>query len=244
MAVIPSDRNGQITFCEQHLTPWTANAAALNLAPADVTALATKTTAARAAFNAALAARQQAKAATEAYYNLVGSMTDKAREMVKVIKTWADTKNDPGVYVLAQIPAPIPPTAGSRTPPGQPTEMRALLNTDGSITLTWKSTNAASSSGGSFVIARRFVPTPTAPNPAFVVVGAAAGSGGSELGGARTISFTDTTIPVGVGGMTYIVTPRRGGKNGDASEALTVSFGGGGASFTVGAAPAGFTLAA
>lgn len=244
MAVIPGDRVQQITFCEQHITPWTANAAAIGLVAADVTALSAKTVAARAAYNAALAARQQAKAATEAYYNAVAGMTDKARELVKVIKTWADTKNDPGVYVLAQIPAPIPPTAGSSTPPTTPTEMKALLNTDGSITLTWRSTNAASSSGGSFLVARRFAPTPTAPTPDFVVIGSAAGSGASELGGPRTVSFTDTTIPAGTTGMTYIVTPRRGGKLGEPSEALTVSFGGGGASFTVGAAPAGFTLAA
>lgn len=244
MAVIPSDRTQQILFCEQHLAPWNTNAAAIGLVAADVTNLSTKTTAARAAFNAALAARQAAKAATEAYYNAAGIMTDKAREMVKAIKLQADAKNDPNVYVLAQIPAPTPPVPGSSAPPGKPEELRAILNPDGSVTLNWKSVNAASSTGASFTVARRFLPTPTNPTPAFVVIGSAAGSGASELGGPRTIAFTDTTIPIGSPGMTYLVTPKRGGKAGESSEAFTVTFGGGGMSFTVSAAPANFTLAA
>lgn len=244
MPVIPNDRLDQIVFCEQHIAPWTTNATALNLAVADVTSLNTKAVAARTAYNAVLAARQQAKAATEAYYNAVGIMVDKAREMVKVIKTQADTKNDPNVYVLAQIPAPTPPVSGSRTPPGKPTDVRAILNTDGSITLNWKSTNAASSSGGSFLVSRRFSPTAASPNPQYVVIGSAAGSGASESGGARSISFTDVTIPAGTAGMSYIITPRRGGKNGEPSEAVTVNFGGGGLSLTFSAAPADFSIAA
>ena len=44
--------------------------------------------------------------------------------------------------------------------------------------------------------------------------------------------------------MTYIVTPRRGGKNGEASDAVTVSFGGGGATYTFGAESEPLTIAA
>ena len=244
MPVIPNDRLEQIVFTEQHIAPWTTNAAAIGLLPADVTSLNTRAQAARAAYNAVLAVRQQAKAATEAYYNAVDSMTDRAREMVRVIKTQADLKNDPNVYVLAQIPSPTPPVSGSRTPPGKPSDVRAILNTDGSITLNWKSTNAASSTGGSFIVSRRFNPTPAAPAPAYIVIGSAAGSGASEPGGSRSVSFTDTTIPSGTSGMSYIITPRRGGKNGTPSEAVSVTFGGGGLSLTFSAAPVDFTLAA
>lgn len=244
MPVIPNDKLDQIVFTEQHIAPWTTNASAIGLVAADVTALNTKAQAARAAYNAVLAVRQQARAATEAYYNAVASMTDRAREMVRIIKTQADTKNDPNVYVLAQIPAPTPPVSGSRTPPGKPADVRATLNTDGSITLNWKSTNAASSTGGSFVVSRRFNPTATTPSPQYVVIGSAVGSGASEPGGSRTISFTDTTIPAGTAGMAYIITPRRGGKSGVPSEAVAVNFGGGGLSLTYSAAPADFTLAA
>lgn len=248
MAVIPSDRLQRIEFCEQHLAPWTASAAAIGLLPADVTALATRTTAARAAYNAAIAARQAAKAATEAFYNAVdgtGAMSDKVREMVKTIKAYADSKNDPNVYVLAQIPAPIPPVPGSSLPPGQPTGFGVALNPDGSITLSWKSTNAASSTGGSFVVARRFNPTVANPNPGFAVIGTAAGSGQSEAGGSRTITFTDATIPAGTTGVTYIVSPRRGGKFGIPSDAYAVTFGGVGLGLTLASSPStGFSLAA
>lgn len=246
MAVIPGDRAQQIVFCKQHLAPWAANAAAIGIVAGDVTTLTTRTDAAQTALNAALAARQTAKAATEAYYNAVDLMTDKAREIVKTIKAYADSKNDPNIFILAQIPAPTPPVAGSSVPPGKPDRFNVTLNPGGSLTLAWRSTNAASSTGGSFIIARRPAPTASDPNPPYAVVGTAAGSGQSEAGGSRTITFTDLSIPFGTTSVSYIVTPRRGGKNGESSDAYTVTFGGAGLNLTTSAAPAptGFTLAA
>lgn len=74
MGVVPADRLGKIEFYEAHVAPWTANAAAIGLTPASVTALSTATTAARKAYNDHVAAQSAAKAATADFYDKVRQM--------------------------------------------------------------------------------------------------------------------------------------------------------------------------
>jgi ribonuclease BN (tRNA processing enzyme) len=74
-----------------------------------VTALDGATTHARKAYNDHLAAQQAAKAATDAFYDKVRLMhasPGAGADMIQTIKTYAQTTNNPNVYVLAQIPPP------------------------------------------------------------------------------------------------------------------------------------------
>ncbi len=88
--------------------------------------------------------------------------------------------------------------------PGKPTDFSAVLNQDGSVTLSWRSTNAAASAGVTFAVLRRLP-----GQREFMRIGTAAGTTSM----ARRPTFTDATVPAehlaaqgeGDGGVRYIV---------------------------------------
>ena len=55
----------------------------------------------------------------------------------------------------------------------------------------------------------------------------------AAIGGTSAKVFTDDSIPLGTGTVSYIVTPRRSGVTGTPSDIITVQFGVGGGSFAV-----------
>jgi hypothetical protein len=214
MNVIPDSREDAILFCEQHLSAWQAHSAALGFLPATVTQLASLTTQARAKFNAAIAARQVSKTATNDYYVGVATMRNLASDMVKVIKAKAELDNNPNIFSLAQIPPPSSPT--TQPAPGKPNNVNITLNPGGSVTLKWDSTSSTASSGVFFQVARRINST-SSPQQGFVGVG-----------GTMTKQFTDETIPVGTDSVSYIIQGFRGDKPGTPSDQIVVQFGVGG----------------
>ncbi len=208
MGVLPDTRLGQLEFCESKNPVWTAQAANLNLTPVMMTTLVSLTTAARAQYNAMVAAHAASKTATQAWYDAQEAMRDKAAEYIKTIKAYAGTTNNPNVFNLAQIPPPKSPSASA--PPPTPTNLTATLLNSGAIQLDWKGNIT---SGVVFTVWRRF---------------------GSELNmeqvgtvsGAK--SFTDATLPVGVqtaSGVWYQVRAERIGLFSDFSEPIFVRFG-------------------
>jgi hypothetical protein len=102
--------------------------------------------------------------------------------------------------------------------PGKPTDFSVVLNADGSVTLSWASTDSAASTGAFFAISRK-LPGETA----FTGIGGAPGST-SET---RRPSFTDGTVPASAAsqGAQYIVQGFRGTRTGEASDAIVVQFG-------------------
>jgi hypothetical protein len=224
MGIVPSTRIGKVEFYEAHVGPWTANAAGIGLLPASVTALATAVTAARAAYNAHIAAQAAAKAATNNFYDKVRSMHSApgfGADMIQTIKAYAETKNDPNVYNLAQIPPP--PVPGTVPPPGTPTDFTVALHQNGAVELKWKCENPEGSVGTIYEVRRRTGTSTTAP---FVFVGAV---------GVRT--FVDDTIPSGVSPVAYEITAVRSTSRGAPAQ-FTVTFGvGGGSGFVVSSAP-------
>lgn len=215
MSIVPESRLGKIEFYEAHTAPWTANAAAIGLTPASVTGLTALVTAARAAFNAAEAARQAAKTATQNYYDKVRAMHSgpgAGQDMIDTIRVYAQSKNDPNVYTLAQIP---PPAAGSAAPPpGTPANFTVGLLQDGSVELKWKCSNPAGTQGTVYEVRRR-TGGDTGP---FVFVGSV---------GVRT--FVDGTVPSGSAPVTYQITAVRSTTRGNPAQ-FTVNFGNDGAS--------------
>lgn len=217
MAVLPETKLEQIQFCETHNPIWAANAAAIGLTPAQVTSLTGLTTAARASYNSAQTARQASKGATTTFHNNTRSMREVAADLIAVIKAYAESKNDPNVYGLAQIPPPSPPTPA--TAPSQPTSFAITIEPTGALTLSFESENSAASTGGFFTVQRRL-----GGGGPFLTIGGTPGVGG---GGRRT-TFTDDTLPAGTATVSYVVTPRRGTLVGVSSEAVNVTFGIGG----------------
>lgn len=216
MGVVPDSRLGKIEFYEAHIAPWTTNAAGIGLTPAAVTALGTLTTQARAAFNAAEAARQAAKAATQNFYDKVRAMHSgpgAGQDMIDTIRVYAETKNDPNVYNLAQIPPPATP--GATPPPGTPFEFTVGLLQNGALELKWKCNNPSGTQGTIYEVKRQI------------------GSGGFAFVGASGVrSFTDDTLPSGSAPVTYQVTAVRSTSRGNPAQ-FTVNFGIGGPGMTI-----------
>lgn len=217
MSVLPNTPLAQIQFCEAHNPVWTVAPPTIGLTAAQCTALTSATTAARKNYNDAQAIREASKAATTTLHAGVTTMVNQVSSLIAQIKAFADLQANPAtVYALAQIPPPAAPTP--LPAPGKPTDFAVALNSDGSVTLSWNSTDSAASSGAFFAISRK-LPGQTA----FTGIGGAPGST-SE---ARRASFTDSTVPASAAsaGAQYIVQGFRGTRVGDASDATTVQFG-------------------
>lgn len=212
MSLIPSSRVGKVEFFESKIAAWTANAAAIGLAPADVTAFAGKITAARSSFNNSETQRAVSRSATQTFYTKVSEMHGQGADFIATIRAYAQTKNDPNVYTLAQIPPPATP--GVTPPPGKPEAFRVELLESGALVLGWKCRNPAGIGGTIYEVLRRF----GGPGAAFTYIGSS---------GLR--NFTDETIPssAAAGGVTYRVTAVRSTARGEPAQ-FTVSFGVGG----------------
>jgi hypothetical protein len=216
MGVVPDSRIGKIEFYEAHIAPWTSHAAAIGLTPAAVTALSTLTTQARAAFNAAEAARAAAKAATQNFYDKVRAMHSNpgaGSDMIETIKTYAQTKNDPNVYVLAQIPPPATP--GITPPPGTPLDFTVSLLQNGALELKWKCNNPSGTQGTIYEVKRQ-----------------TGGGAFTFIGASGVKSVTDDTLPSGATPATYQVTAVRSTARGNPAQ-FTVNFGIGGPGLTI-----------
>lgn len=106
-------------------------------------------------------------------------------------------------------------------PPGKPREVAIVLNPEGSVTISWRSANAAASAGVVFAISRRLP-----AQSEFVRIGTTEGTTSQT----RRPSFTDTTVPAadlfGEGkGVEYLVQGARGSSTGEASDVLRVRHG-------------------
>lgn len=224
MAVLPESKLEQIQFCESHIPVWSANAAAIGLTAAQVTSLQTLTTTARSSYSSSQSTRQAAKGATTTFHNNTSAMRKAAADLIALIKAFAESKNDPNVYGIAQIPPPSPPTPS--TPPGQPFNFGVAVEPTGALTLSWESENSAASSGGFFTVQRRL-----GAGGGYFTIGGTPGVGG---GGRRT-SFTDDTLPAGTPTVSYIVIPKRGTQTGTPGEAVNITFGVGGGTSVTGA---------
>lgn len=212
MSVVPNSRLGKIEFYESHLPAWTTNAVAIGLTTTSVSSLSTLTTAARAAYNAAETARNAAKAATQAFYEAVRAMHSNpgaGSDMIDTIRNFAESKNQPSVYTLAQIPPPAAPAPVG--PPGTPFDFVVTLLQSGALKLRWKCNNPGNSAGTLYEIMRK-----TPASDGYVFVGAA---------GSKT--FTDETLMSGDQPAQYMITAVRSTQRGNPAQ-FVVSFGVGG----------------
>lgn len=210
MATYPRDRAEFLRWAEAHIDVFTAQAANIGLTAAQATAFKNQVGALRSRTTAQQAAKDAAKAATEAARDADSATRELTSDLVRSIRAFATNNNNPNVYVLAQIPAPNP--GAPVPPPGQPTDFKVELNSDGSITLKWKAKHPEGSDRVVYFVQRKLI-----NESAFTLVG---GSGEK--------SYQDDTLPVGIDGATYIITAQRGNVQGQPSRQLTVTFGSGG----------------
>jgi hypothetical protein len=215
--VLPTDKRELVMFGNTHQTPWTTNKVAIGISDPQLTDFKSKAGKAQAAFDAAEAARQASKSATDAYYAAVAALRSTAADCVRTIQAKAKSTNDPSIYALAEI-SPPDPRSHTGQPPAMPFDVRAGLNSDGSITLTWKCTNPRGVSRVVYFVTRKL-------------------TGESDFTLVDTVgekSFTDANLPFGTHQATYLITGKSGSLTGPSSSQFTVMFGtGGGGGMTI-----------
>ncbi len=203
MAVVPSKIADRLAFYEQHLPIWATDPTAIGLNVGQISNLATFVADARAKFDATQDARADARAATTLQTNAMATMSDLGADLIKTIRAYAETTNDPNVYGIAQIPPPAPPTPAG--PPDKPTELEARILLPFGIGLTWKGTTAQSAYFGIW----RQLPGETAF---------------SMIKTTSEKSFEDRTLPGGIDGVVYYIAAVRDSFEVN-SASLTISFG-------------------
>jgi len=204
MPVLPETKLGQLEFFESHKDAWADHATEIGLQDSAISAFKPQITAARAAYSAMQIARDASKAATQNFYNTHGDMLSTGRAFIAAIKAFAETSNDPNVYVLANIDPPAPP---SPTPaPETPTDLVGAISPSGSVTLTWSSTRSGATRGIFFLVERQRASETT----------------WTPLGGVMEKAIIDPNPGLGEGPVQYRV---RAGRNTSYSEwTVPISF--------------------
>lgn len=210
MGVVPNTLNEKIQFFEERLPVWAVNPTLIGLSPADIVTLSNLTTQARADYEEARTARNNAQAKTLVQNESVNAMGKFGGDAVKTIRVTAQRTNNPNIYALAQIPPPAEPTPLG--PAETPTDVTSTLLNGGSVELTWK----GSREGGTSFRIFRSTKTPDAEPTNFQLIGTS-----------EERKFTDDTLPIGLANATYyIVAVRSGGSSGN-SDVSTIFFGSG-----------------
>ncbi|KAA0215859.1 MAG: hypothetical protein DYG94_06800 [Leptolyngbya sp. PLA3] len=210
MATVPDKIAERLAFYEQHTPVWAAAAASIGLSSTQLTALASLVNDARNAFDDAQAARSASRAATTVQTNAMSALSEFGADLIKTIRAFAETSNDPNVYAVAQIPPPKPPTPAG--PPDMPTDLTATFIFPWGIRLTWKGSVAQSAYFGVF----RRLPGETN----FTMI--------------KTFKdkwFDDTTLPTGISSVEYYIAAFRDSYQVN-SAALGLQFGPDGSTMT------------
>ncbi|HYE61990.1 MAG TPA: hypothetical protein VD997_08325 [Phycisphaerales bacterium] len=208
-------RKQWLEFFAQRMGTWDTVFAQIGVTSAEVDGLITKVEKAQTSLAEAEKKRLESKAATQKFYTDADDAHDDGQELINKIRNFAAITNNPSVFQIAMIDPPAPPTPLGA--PGKPFEVTAGIDELGYITLNWKSTNSAPSTGAFFSVSRAL-------------------NGGSNytiVGAVPTREFVDTTIPAGTGQVNYIIQGRRGQFLSDPTT-YTVRFGvGGGGNFAI-----------
>lgn len=204
-----SPRSAFLEWCQVHEPEWSANAAAIGLTPAAVTAWGLRITAASDADLAQATAKQDLKTATEVVGTAYGTLREDTAELVAAIRAFAENSADPSaVYALAKIsptatPTPVPP-------PAKPVDLTVELEPGtGLLTIKWKASNPPGAGGTAYIVRRRLP-----DEVAFSFVGV--------TGNKR---FTDSSLIAGPDWVQYQVQGQRSDQAGPPSDTLVVNFG-------------------
>ncbi len=206
--IVRSPRPAAVSFAAAHVEPFTENAALLGLPPGLLADYTTAVQEARAALIEVEAARQAYKAAAafaEARCNALSRVMTRAVETID--RTAANAAEPTALYSAALL---LPPsTPGVMPPPGPCNGFKAALNSDGSVTISWKCRNPDNAHGTIYHVLRRL------PGE----------SGFTQVALTARKRFKDATLPAGAGQAQYTVQGRRGDALGPVSAIFTVLLG-------------------
>jgi hypothetical protein len=196
MPVIPKGRIDRLSFYERHVDRWLENAAAIGASAEEVAALAAEAQEARQALADQQQALQAARSATLRFNLALRRLSRRGGGIMNQIRARAQMSSDPGVYVLASVPAPARPTPLAA--PGKPEAIAADLLANGVIELRWTCKNPRGSEGTLYQIVRQ-----DRPDGPLIFLG--------WVGKKR---FTDQTVPPGTASVLYQIQALRSKKKG------------------------------
>ncbi len=209
MSIVPKRLNDFLPWASTHAAIWKVSPATIGLTAPQATAVDNAVNTANDNYSLQLAAYDKAKAATLTQQDSTSTARTAVADAIRSIRAFAEQQSNPSaVYAAAQIPSPATPTP--MAPPGQPTDFKAQLNSDGSIRLSWKCPNPQGATSTIYFVRRRLANSTGAYTQVGVV-------------GER--AFVDDTIPSSSGGASYIVQAQRGTQLGAAGLAFTIQFG-------------------
>ncbi len=208
-ANLPNKIPDLVAWANTRTNAWQQAGAAIGLSEPQIQAFTTLAEALSTTVQAADQARSASKGATLEQADAVAAFRALAAAYISIIKGFAESSGNVSVYKLAEISPDAPP--GPAPEPVPPETFTATVNTSGSITLKFKVTQPKGVSGVSYLVGRLI-------------------NGGTgvpvNLGTAdRKKMFTDTTLPLGVDRVTYVITPTRGPVRGPDSKAFNIQFG-------------------
>ncbi len=205
MALVPDSKTGAINFFQSRIAAWSADPAAIGLSSQQVMDISAATGAAQTTLLAMQQAYNTARSATATNDADIETMRAVGSNIISTIRAYAKTTGDPNVYVLADIPAPKPPTPAGA--PDAPTNVTGVINNRGAVELKWEGTLAFRTF---FEVYRMF-------------------EGQSQwtlLASVGAKAFEDDTIPPDTtSAVKYFVQAKRGELRSDPSEPITIRMG-------------------
>jgi hypothetical protein len=205
---VPETQQDAIDFFATRVGDWAKGPAAIGLTSSQIDEINLRLGEAQTRLAEAHAARIAARTATLALNDAMRSLRGFGGDLVKTIRTFAETTEDASVYTASGIPPVSEPTPAGE--PAKPTRVRAVISGTGPIAITW----AGRRSGGvQFIVERRDTPVDAAPGPwRFVAV-------------TPTNETLDNTVPPGLASVAYRVWAQSPAGASDASNLAVLAFG-------------------
>ena len=134
--VLPNSREQMIAWFNERAPTWAADPTGIGLTAANVAELVSRVSLAETSLSNATATRTSARDATVVFHNDSDDLRGFGADLIKLIKAYAESTNDPNVYAAASVPPPAPPTPAG--PPDMPTNLAAELLNPFGLGLSWK----------------------------------------------------------------------------------------------------------
>lgn len=206
--VLPNGYAAQLQWFATRLPKWLSDPAAIGLSPSQVAGLAALLDEAQDHQRQARALRIAAKSATARANTSASTVRERGGVLIKTIKAFAESTQDPEVWARAQIPPPLPRSTSPA--PDMPSHVSLQLQTAGAVQVRWKARRAAPHTGVSFVVYRRLD-----TESSYSLCG---------ISGVR--EFIDDSIPPGTVCATYMVQAVRSNLKSPLSEPTGINFAG------------------
>jgi len=217
---LPTDPADVITFVSSRASVWALNQPLIGSTPAEVAAVEAILAEAKAAMRAAGIARDAARSATQQYYDAARRLRNASRIVVDNAKNLARASDDASVYQHARLNAPKV-RARQAPPPGKPVRVECEAKQFGQVVVTWKCANPRGLHGVVYEVLRRTLEVSERDGKRVVKWGPMEHIG--IAGGDKR--FVDTTVPVGVPQVSYMIVSMHNGRKGETSNETPLQFG-------------------